>query len=192
MPKIPLNAECVFKGEIFDVYQWEQELFDGSSATFECLKRPDTIVIIPIIDGKVCYAHQEQPNKPPFISLFGGRAEDGELPLETAKRELLEETGFESDEWFQFRKYNSYSKLDWNIYFFVAKNCHKVQEQSLDSGEKIEIKKTDLDTFFSEVVGDPRFSERELRNEIFSTLNSESLADIKAEILGLGCADNSK
>ena len=31
MKKIPNNAKRVFKGVIFDVYQWEQEVFDGMS-----------------------------------------------------------------------------------------------------------------------------------------------------------------
>ena len=35
---IPENAKRVFKGIIFDVYQWEQELYNGSKAVFEKLK----------------------------------------------------------------------------------------------------------------------------------------------------------
>ena len=43
---IPKDARCVFKGVIFEVWQWEQKMFDGSMATFERIKRPDTVVII--------------------------------------------------------------------------------------------------------------------------------------------------
>lgn len=38
---IPENAKLVFKGKIFDTYQWEQEMYDGSRVTFEKIKRPD-------------------------------------------------------------------------------------------------------------------------------------------------------
>lgn len=38
---IPEQAGCVFHGEIFDVYQWQQEMFDGSYERFEMLRRPD-------------------------------------------------------------------------------------------------------------------------------------------------------
>ena len=48
---IPINAKKVFQGIIFDVYQWEQKLFDGTVATFEKLKRPD-------IDIVLCQAEQ--------------------------------------------------------------------------------------------------------------------------------------
>lgn len=184
MSKIPPHAKRVFQGVIFDVYQWEQELFDGSTATFECLKRPNTLVVIPMAGDKVYYSYQEQPGKPPFLSGFGGRAEEGEEPLETAKRELLEETGFESDDWTQFRKYSAPGKIDWNIYFFIAKNCRKTKDQNLDAGEKIEIRETDIDTFLKEIVTDPQFCEHELKQEILSAFNPEAVAKIKAEIMG--------
>lgn len=35
---IPDHAKCVFKGVIFDVYQWEQKLYNGTTTTFEKLK----------------------------------------------------------------------------------------------------------------------------------------------------------
>ena len=46
---IPKQAECKFRGELFDVYQWPQKLFDGSMSTFEMLKRDDTVVIVGIL-----------------------------------------------------------------------------------------------------------------------------------------------
>ena len=36
--KVPKQAKRVFKGVIFDVYQWEQEMFDGTKEIFEKLK----------------------------------------------------------------------------------------------------------------------------------------------------------
>jgi len=59
---IPENAEQVFKGQIFDVYHWRQEMFDGSTETFEMLKRPDTIKIIAIKDKKIVILEEEQPD----------------------------------------------------------------------------------------------------------------------------------
>jgi len=40
--KLTSQAQRVFKGIIFDVYQWKQKMFDGSQGIFEMLKRPDT------------------------------------------------------------------------------------------------------------------------------------------------------
>ena len=45
---VPADADKVFEGVIYDVYHWDQTLYDGSKAKFEMLKRPDTVVIIGI------------------------------------------------------------------------------------------------------------------------------------------------
>ena len=138
--KIPEQATCVFKGKIFDTYQWEQTMFDGSTETFEMLKRATAIEIIPVKDNKIFYADQEQPSKGRFFSLFGGRVEDGENWLSAAKRELREEAGMESDDWELLTVFEPYTKIDWEIPLYVARNAHFIGAQNLDAGEKITVK----------------------------------------------------
>src|SRR3989338_4783229 len=100
---IPDHAKMVFKGIMFEVYQWEVDGYDGSKKIFEKIKRPDTAMIIPITeDGKIIVALQEQPHKPPFMGTIGGRVDEDGGVLQTAKRELLEETGYEAKEWILF------------------------------------------------------------------------------------------
>lgn len=172
MSKVPAHAERVHKGIVFDVFQWKQELFDGTSATFEMLKRRNTLVVIPVgTDGQVYYSWQEQPGRSPFLGLFGGRAEEGEAPLETAKRELLEETGMEADEWIPFHVHRTPGKLEWEIHYYIAKGCKKVAEQALDAGEKVEIRSAPVDKFVNEIVADQSFAEPELRARLFSAFN---------------------
>src|SRR5580698_1696402 len=103
--KLPPQAKKVFQGKIFSVYQWEQQLYDGTTATFEMLKRPGTIQIIPTADNQIYLSYEEQPTKLRSFTLLGGRMEPDEYPLETAKRELLEESGLESDNWELIKKY---------------------------------------------------------------------------------------
>lgn len=111
---IPKEAQCVFSGEIYDVYQWPQEMYDGSTATFEMLRRPDTVKIIGILtpteqaclknvvkittseENRVVITKQKQPRKDWFYDYPGGRvdAEDKD-ELAGAKREMLEEAGLE-------------------------------------------------------------------------------------------------
>ena len=53
---LPENAKLVFKGVMFDTYQWEVDGYDGSKRIFEKLKRPDTVMIIPITEeGKISF-----------------------------------------------------------------------------------------------------------------------------------------
>lgn len=141
MKKIPDNAKKVFEGLIFDVYHWEQEMFDGTTSTFEAIKRIDSNSILAIADNKIIITKEEQPGKGIYIDIPGGRVERGEDGMAAAKRELLEETGYMSEDFQEWLIEDSarMSKLEWSTFYYVARNCKKVQEQSLDAGEKIEL-----------------------------------------------------
>lgn len=156
--KIPDHAKLVFRGKIFDVYQWEQEMFDGSVEIFERLKRPNTVQVIATQGDKILLSFEEQPGSPARLSLPGGRAEPDEEPLETAKRELLEEGGMVSDDWELYKLYRVGGKIDWSIYLFVARNCRVVAKQQLDAGERIEIRSLLFDDFI-QAVSEESFGE---------------------------------
>ncbi len=147
MSSIPKGARQVFKGEIFEVWQWRQKLFDGSHAIFERIKRPASISVLAIWDGKVVVAREQQPDVKPFYGLIAGRVDEGETPLKAAKRELLEEAGLASTDWELIFIDQPSTKIEWKIYFFVARNCRKVAEQKLDPGEKIKILKFTFEIF---------------------------------------------
>ena len=164
---IPEHAEKVFSGILFDVYQWEQEQFDGSTATFEKLTRPDTVVVFAVTeDQQVVLTKQEQPGKAPFIGAAGGRVDEGETPLKAAKRELLEETGYEAQEYTLWDARHPTSKIDWVVYTFIATGAKKVNETALDAGEKVTLKLVDFDTFL-DIGTQQNFSEREIVPELY-------------------------
>ena len=163
MKKIPDNAKKVFEGEIFDVYQWPQELFDGSLATFEAVKRRDTVTVVATVDDKIVLNNEEQPNRDPFIALPGGVSEDGVSLLLNAKRELLEETGYATEDWQEWfiSDVLGNHKIEWNNYFYIARDCQKIAEKKLDPGEKIE---NILLTFeeFLELKNNPKIRNKDL------------------------------
>ena len=95
--KLPENAKCVYKGKLFDIYNWEQEMFDGSFETFEAVKRCDSVQVIAVTPNKKLIITKEaQPYVGNFLSIPGGRVDKGEGHEEAAKRELIEETGIKS------------------------------------------------------------------------------------------------
>jgi 8-oxo-dGTP pyrophosphatase MutT (NUDIX family) len=156
------NAKLVFKGKIFDVYQWEQEMYDGSKATFEKLKRPDTAVVFGVLDdGKILLTVQEQPGKSAYFAAAGGRIEEGEDPLEAAKREFQEETGYEAGEYVLWKAIHPVGKIDWVTYVFIAKGLNKASDISLDGGEKIKLNPVTFDEFL-EISTRDNFSEKEI------------------------------
>lgn len=179
---IPDNAKIVFKGVLFDVYQWEQEMFDGTKMTFEKLKRPDTVVVFPVLpDGKIILTEQEQPGKKPFIGATGGRIDEGEDILTAAKRELLEESGYEAKEFILWDTQHPTSKIDWVVYTFIAKGLKKVTELHLDAGEKIKLLPVTLDKLIDIATnGHDSFYEKEVIIKFFEAkLHPEKMKELK-------------
>lgn len=167
----PKHAKVAYEGTIFKVYAWPQELFDGTTATFEAVARQATTTVIAEMNGEIIYSLQEQPGKPPFVSLFGGRVEWGEDPLEGAKRELLEESGLESDDWELLFETQLGGKIDWASYYYIARNCRKVADIHLDAGEKIEILRTPVARFFEDILAHPKFRDSALQRYFHSAFN---------------------
>jgi ADP-ribose pyrophosphatase len=151
---LPQNARRVFQGQIFDVYQWQQVLYDGSTTVFEKLRRPDTCYIIPVTaDGSLTILRQEQPGSQQFFGLIGGRVEPHESPEDAAARELLEEAGLISGSLEFWDAYQFLPKIDWAIFVFIARDCRPSQ-QSLDGGEKIELMNVTFDELLTLVSRD--------------------------------------
>lgn len=143
---IPDQANCVFRGKIFDVYQWQQQMFDDSKSVFEMLKRPDTVTVIGIVDKKILVIEDEQPHNGMRQSFPGGRVDvDDDSTLTAAKREMKEETGYEFNNWRLVQVMQPHTKLEWFIYFYVAWDGSKTAKSHLDSGEKINIKLCSFD-----------------------------------------------
>lgn len=152
MKKIPEHAKKVFAGEIFDVFQWDQELFDETKLIFEALKRSDTVTVIPITeDGRIMLIEEEQPHMPLHLKNITGKVDRGENAEEAAKRELLEETGYVCKEMVLWYEQNIMSKIDWTIHVFIAKGCRKVAEQNLEGGERITPILLSFDEFIEKV-----------------------------------------
>ena len=73
---------------------------------------------------------------------YGNRlnVESAEDALEAAKRELMEETGYESDDWkFLLSVPSNATMADNYANIFVARNCKKVSGQSLDETEFLNV-----------------------------------------------------
>ena len=71
---------------------------------------------------------------------YGSGDTSAEDALDAAKRELLEETGYESDEWQHMLTIPSNATIADNYaHLFVARNCRKVAGQSLDETECLNV-----------------------------------------------------
>ncbi len=171
---VPESAKLAFEGKIFDVYQWEQALYDGSTHTFEKITRQDTAVVYPILeDGKILLIKDSQPQRDTVITAPSGRLETGENPEQAIVRELLEETGHRAETLVPFYTHQPYEKIDWFVHVFIGKNCKKVQEPKVDAGEKIELMPVSFDELVDLVLSES------IRQEGLNNLVLRALLDSK-------------
>lgn len=76
-----------------------------------------------------------------FTELVAGVAEKGEAPLQAARRELLEETGYGNGEWQLFTVLSANPGSMTNLtYTFLATGVEPVSGQHLDATEDIAVK----------------------------------------------------
>jgi 8-oxo-dGTP pyrophosphatase MutT (NUDIX family) len=146
--RFPKNAKKVFEGVLYDVYQWPQKLYDGTTVTYERINRQHTVSVLGVTkDHQILLVEEEQPHRPKNISLVAGKVDPGETPEEAAERELLEETGYKAaliKPWFE---YEPDLNIDWTVFVFIAQDIEKVAPQNLEGGEKITPKLMTFDQF---------------------------------------------
>jgi ADP-ribose pyrophosphatase len=94
-------TEQVFDGALLDVRRDQVRLPNGRTAVREYVVHPGAVAIIPILDSGELLLERQYRYAPgaELIELPAGKIDGGESTLETARRELLEETGYEAGSW---------------------------------------------------------------------------------------------
>jgi ADP-ribose pyrophosphatase len=100
---IPLvrSSRTVYEGKIVRLRVDEVELSGGRTATREVVDSPGAVVIAAVdAEDRVCLVEQHRyAVGRDLLELPAGMIEPGEAPLETARRELREETGLAAERW---------------------------------------------------------------------------------------------
>ena len=135
---LTLRSECLVDASPWIRVNREIVLLNDLSIVedYHRIEMPDHVVVFPRTrDGMVATLHQYKHGlNAETITLPGGSFEDDEQPLEAARRELLEETGLASDQWYflgTFRQHGNYDCGDGH--YFLASDCRFVD--SIRSGD---------------------------------------------------------
>lgn len=96
-----ISGEEVFAGRLLHVHSDRVRLPDGHEAIREYVRHPGAVVIIAALDNhKLLFERQfRYPLRRVFLELPAGKIDPGEPILDTARRELREETGYKARIW---------------------------------------------------------------------------------------------
>ena len=132
-----MDREVVFTGKIFDVVR---------ENGWEIVEHRDAVAIVPVSQGEVTLVRQLRAAVGgKVLELPAGLLEDGETPLESARRELREETGLHSGEWVEVAAFfTSPGFTDEKIHLFIATGLEQ-GEASPEETEELELVRVPLD-----------------------------------------------
>lgn len=136
-----VSGEEVWAGRFFRVRRDLVRLPDGRQTVREYVRHPGAVGIVAILPGeRVLLVRQHRyPVGRDFLEIPAGKLETGEPHLETAKRELREETGYAAAEWRRLGViHNAIGYSDESIELWLARGLAK-GEQELDQGEFLEV-----------------------------------------------------
>jgi ADP-ribose pyrophosphatase len=136
-----LAGQLVYDGKLLKVHRDEVRLPDGTRGVREYIRHPGAVAVVPLFDdGRVLLERQfRYPHRRVFIEVPAGKLEPNEPHLATAKRELLEETGYAAGEWQRLGViHTSIAYTDEAIELFLARKLEKQRAAQLDAGEFVE------------------------------------------------------
>lgn len=138
MPWKKISSENILDGNKFlSVEKHSVQLPDGKIIPdWQIVITPDFVNVVAVTDENkfIIIRQYKYAVGGETLSIIGGYIEKNEIPLYAAKRELLEETGYYSDEWISLGNFLVDSNRGCgNAHLFLAKNAKKISEP--DSGD---------------------------------------------------------
>lgn len=148
-----IKSDKLYQGKIINLRVDTVELPDQKYSKREIVEHPGAVAVIAITDdNKIVMVKQYRKSVEEYLlEVPAGKLEISEEPIECAKRELLEETGFKSNNIeYLFKFFTSPGFSNETISLFVAKDL-VLDVARPDEDEYIEIEKYEIDELLEKV-----------------------------------------
>jgi ADP-ribose pyrophosphatase len=139
--EVQVSSELAFDGRLLKVRRDRVRLHDGTEAGREYVEHPGAVMMLAFVDPATILLERQfrYPKRRHFIELPAGKLDPEESALATARRELVEECGYEAAEWWPIARLDpciGYS--DEVIHLYGARGLTHVGAR-LDAGEHLEV-----------------------------------------------------
>lgn len=141
-----ISSRLLHEGRHFSFLRDEVELPNGLKTYRDIVRHPGAVAIVPVLpDGRIVLVRQYRYAAGKLLlEIPAGTLEEGEDPLECARRELIEETGYEASELTAILScYMAPGYSDEVIHFFEAGGLREVGV-SPEEDESIEVEVSEI------------------------------------------------
>jgi len=166
------KKELLYAGRVFKLMRENITLENGVTTSLDIVRHPGASAMVPIYDtNTVLLIKQYRHAVGGFIwEVPAGTLNDSEAPLECAKRELVEETGFSAETWEKLGEITpvpGYS--DERIHVFLASDLRPAR-QNLDSDEVLSVHKIKLNDVI-DMVNKGEIQDSKTISSLFMAIN---------------------
>ncbi len=144
-----LSSKEIYKGNIIKVSLDEVELPNGHKSKREIVRHPGAVAIIALTDDKklLLVRQYRKPLDMVIYEIPAGKLEPGEKPLDCARRELEEETGYKSDSIKHIQSfYTSPGFADEIVHVYFTDRLEKLENSAgLDDDEFLDLLEVTLE-----------------------------------------------
>jgi len=149
-----ISSEEIYHGKIVHLFCDTVRLPNGKPATREVMRHPGAAAVVPITDdGNVILVRQYRyPFASVMLEIPAGKLDPGEDPVVCARRELLEETGYEAEEFVSLGVfYPSVAVLDEKIHLYLARKM-TFRAVNPDDDEFLNVEERPLELLVKEIL----------------------------------------